>query len=148
MSSQGTRDYHKHLSIALNSIIKVIMDLNYPVNYYLGTLVGIDTNTNAIVLENAQDEKHTKYEKIFIHGSKWVSFSIEAAPFPIHALAERLAKVLPNEEIKVAEDNTISLLGGKLIVNEKGVEGKGPTRERIQKVFDGFLAELSKSQTP
>ena len=88
-------------------------------------------------------EKKRKLGTIFIHGNKWVSFTIEGEPFPMEELAARLRKVLPGETIKISDDNSISILGGKVIITEKGVEGRGPTADRIQKVFDSFVADMN-----
>ncbi len=142
MSSQANREFNKEIAVALNSTIKVILELEYPKHYYIGKLTGFEVGSQSISLENAKDEKHSKHEKIFIHGAKWISFSIEGEPFPMQDLAARLRKILPGEAIEIADDNTITLLGGKIKLSEHGVEGRGPTKNRVQTVFDNFLADL------
>ena len=140
--STASRDFNKALSIALGSLVKIYLEIDYPNRFFVGKLIGYETSSQSIVLEQAKSEKNVKYDKIFIHGKKWVSFSIEGAPFPMEALAERLKKILPGEAINVGDDNSITVLNGKLRITEKGVEGRGPTRERVQKVFDMFIADL------
>ncbi|MHA1518811.1 MAG: Lsm family RNA-binding protein [Promethearchaeota archaeon] len=140
-SSTAAREFNKQIATALNSMIKVILEYEYPTHYYTGRLIGIDLN-QTICLDNARNEKKRKLGKIFIQGSKWVSFVIEGEPFPMDGLAIRLRKVLPGESIQIGEDNSINVLGGKIKITEKGVEGRGPTAERIQKVFDAFIADL------
>lgn len=146
ISSQSTRDYNKSISSALNSIVKVILEIDYPTHYYVGRLVGFDNTSQGLVLEEARDDKHNKYDHIFIHGAKWISFTLEGEPFPIEALAKRLRSVLPSGSVELMQDNTISCLGGKVKVSEGGVKGKGPTFERIQKIYLSFIAELNASQ--
>jgi len=142
--SQSARDYNKHLHTALGSIVKVVLEIDYPTHYYIGRLAGVGTINNSICLENAQDDKRNKFSRIFLHGAKWISFTIEGEPFPMEALATRLRKVLPDEAIDISEDNTIHVLGGKVIISESGVEGRGPTAERIKKVYDAFVSEMPK----
>ena len=140
--STASRDFNKALSVALGSIVKIHLEIDYPNHFFIGKLMGFELGSQSIVLEKAKSEKHVKYEKLFIHGKKWVSFSIEGAPFPMDKLVERLRKILPGEAINVSPDNTITVLNGKLRITEKGVEGRGPTRERVQKVFEMFIEDL------
>ena len=142
ISSQSTRDYNKAISQALGTIVKVILEIDYPTHFYIGRLTGLDNMSQGLVLEEARDDKHNKYEKIFIHGHKWMSFSLEGEPFPIEALAKRLSTMLPTGSVKVTQDGGISCLGGKVIITEHGVKGRGPTFERIQKVYQSFMEEL------
>ncbi len=146
ISSQSTRDYNKAISSALNTIVKIILEIDYPTHFYVGRLIGFDNSNEGLVLEDARDDKHNKYGKIFIHGSKWISFSLEGEPFPIEALAKRLRLVLPTGSVEVTPDNYINCLGGKIKVTEHGVKGKGPTFERVQKVFLSFIAEMNARQ--
>lgn len=140
-SSTAAREFNKQIASALQSMVKVVLEHEYPMHYYTGRLVGIDTS-HTICLENARNEKNRKLGTIFIQGNKWVSFTIEGEPFPMEDLAARLRKVLPGEAINISDDNTISILGGKVIITEKGVEGRGPTAERIQKVYDSFVSDI------
>jgi hypothetical protein len=146
MSSQVIRDFNKELVMALNANVKVLLEIDYPTHFYTGKLTGVEISTQAICLVNAKDDKNNKYEKIFIHGSKWISFSIEGEPFPMQNLVNRLRKILPGEAINLADDNTITLLGGKIMITEKGVEGRGPTKNRVQTVFDNFVTDWEASQ--
>ena len=59
-------------------------------------------------------------------------------------LIERLRKILPDESIELHDDGTsIKLLGGKIIITESGVEGRGPTHDRIKRLYDNFCAEMN-----
>ena len=142
ISSQSTRDFNKNLSSALNSIIKVVLEIDYPTHYYIGKLAGFDVSSQGLVLEDARDDKFNKSETIFIHGAKWVTFSLQGEPFPIEALAKRLRMILPGDSVSVSNDNVITCLGGKVKVTEKGVQGRGPTFERIQKIYTSFITEM------
>ncbi len=145
MSSQAVRDYNKQISITLNSIVKVSLEIDYPTHYFIGRFSGFEIGTNSICLENAKDDKHNKYDKIVINGTKWISFTLEGEPFPMEDLASRLRKILPGEAIQTDNDNTITLLGGKIKISELGVDGRGPTKDRVQTVFDNFVAEWKQS---
>ncbi len=141
ISSQANRDFNKQIVEALNSHVKVTLKSDFPKHFYKGTLIGFEINSQSICLENATDERKNKFEKIFIKGEFWANFTIEGEPFPMKKLAKRLKKILPAQAIDITEDNELSLLGGKLIVTEDGVKGRGPTKDRVQKVFESFRAE-------
>lgn len=140
-SSTAAREFNKQIATALNSMVKVYLEYEYPNHYYLGRLLGIDVQ-HTICLDKTINEKKRKLGKVFIQGTKWLSFTVEGEPFPMEDLAARLRKVLPGEAIHISDDNSISILGGKVIITESGVEGRGPTAERIQKVYQSFIADL------
>ena len=141
MSSQITREFNKEMAVALNANVKVILEIDYPTHFYIGKMTGFEMGSQSICLTNAKDDKNNKFDKIVIQGSKWISFTLEGAPFPMQELAARLRKILPGEAIEIANDNTVTLLGGKIKISENGVEGRGPTKNRVQTVFDNFLAD-------
>jgi small nuclear ribonucleoprotein (snRNP)-like protein len=136
---RATQFFNREISQAIGQFVKVSLD--YENKFYRGKLVGVEMTSLTICLENAIDERNNRYAKIFIRGNSWDTITMEGEPFPLEKLAERIRKVLPGEEVAVNEDR-ILLLGGKLIITEKGVEGKGPTKDRIQKVFETFVEEL------
>ena len=139
--SQSNRDFNKAINTALNCNVKVLLEINYPNHFYKGRLLGFETQTQGIVLANAIDEKHNKFDQIIIHGNKWISFVTMGEPFPIEKLAARLRKVVPADQVEVVNENTIQILGGKVTVTDKGVEGRGPTTERIRKIYDMFMVD-------
>ncbi len=148
IQSQSNRDFHKNINLVLNGLVKIILEHEYPQHYIVGRLTGYEDLTQTLCLEKAHDERNNKFDRIFIHGQKWISFTIEGEPFPIELLADRLRKVLPGETISITPDGKIELLGGKLMVSSaNGVEGRGPTRDRVQKVFDAFIAELNEKKS-
>ena len=141
LQSAANREFNKHISQALNQMCKV--ELEFEHRYYIGRLIGVDMTTLSLCLENAKDDKNNKIAKIFIRGNSWTTVQTIGEPFPMEKLLERLKKILPGEEITLNDDNTIHLLGGKLVVSERGVEGRGPTAERVQKVFESFVADMT-----
>lgn len=139
IASNAVREFNKEISQALNSIVKVVLDKEH---YYTGRLVGFEINSLSICLANAINEKRQKVEKIFIRGI-WETITIEGDPFPMDKLIERLRKILPDESIELHDDGTsIKLLGGKINITESGVEGRGPTADRIKRLYDHFCAEM------
>jgi small nuclear ribonucleoprotein (snRNP)-like protein len=142
IESNSTRAFNREISQSLNQHVKVTLEYND--RFYRGKLVGVEMNSLSLCLENAIDEKNNKYPKLFIRGNSWATISAEGEPFPMDKLLDRIKKVLPGEEITVTDDNKIYLLGGKLVVTETGVEGRGPTKDRVQKVFEAFVSEIKK----
>jgi hypothetical protein len=142
ISSNANNAFNREISQALHQVIKVTLEVDNS-RFYLGRLIGFQVATQSLCLKNVRDEKNNKIEKIFIRGPAWATFSLEGEPFPMEKLLDRLRKILPGEEIQLSDDNKIRLLGGKLVVTQDGVEGRGPTRERVQRVFDLFLSEVN-----
>ncbi len=139
IASNAAREFNKEIVQALNSMVRVVIDKDH---YYTGRLVGFEVNSLSICLANAINEKRQKTEKIFIRGI-WETIAIEGEPFPMDKLVERLRKILPDESINLSDDGgSIKLLGGKIIITESGVEGRGPTHERIKRLYDNFCSEL------
>ncbi len=141
IASNAAREFNKEIVQALNSMVRVVIDKEKG-HYYTGRLVGFEVNSLSICLANAINEKRQKTEKIFIRGI-WETIAIEGEPFPMDKLIERLRKILPDESIELHNDgSSIKLLGGKIIITESGVEGRGPTHDRIKRLFDNFCAEM------
>lgn len=140
IEARATQLFNREISQALGQFVKISLD--YDNKFYRGKLVGVDMASLSICLENAIDERNNKYGKLFVRGNSWETITMEGEPFPLDKLVDRIRKVLPGEEVSVTEDNRILLLGGKLTITEKGVEGKGPTKDRIQKVYETFVEEL------
>ena len=140
IASNAAREFNKEIVQALNSMVRVVINKDH---YYTGRLVGFEVNSLSICLANAINEKRQKTEKIFIRGI-WETISIEGEPFPMDKLVERLRKILPDESIELHDDGgSIKLLGGKIIITESGVEGRGPTHDRIKRLYDNFCAEMN-----
>jgi hypothetical protein len=61
------------------------------------------------------------------------------------ALADRIATIFSKGHVNYIEDqNIISILNGKIIVNEDGVRGTGPSADRVKKIYDQFKIDLDK----
>jgi len=123
-----------------DKLVKV--ELSDSEHYYLGELTGFDSTTGSIILMKVVDENKIKYSKVVIHGHLWTKIFQEEPPFPMEELGERIAKLFPAGQIKFQpESNTISILNGKIIVSENGIEGSGPTAERVSRIFEQFVEE-------
>ena len=122
---------------------RVKVELSDPDHYYIGELTGYDLNSGSIVLNNVVDQAKMKFSKIVVHGNIWTKIFQEEPPFPMEELRDRIEKMFPAGQIKYQhESNTISILNGKIIVSENGVEGSGPTAERVNRIFEQFVEEL------
>jgi small nuclear ribonucleoprotein (snRNP)-like protein len=134
-------NFNREINSLAERLVKV--ELTDPDRYYIGDLVGFDISTGAIILTNVRDENNMKFSKIIIHGNGWSKIFQEEPPFPMEELGERIAKMFPAGQIKYQqESNTISILNGKITVSENGVEGSGPTAERVMRIFEQFVEEI------
>jgi len=102
--------------------------------------MGVELSSLTLVLDRvSSDEGNMK--KIFIRGGSWETITPEEKAFPIEALNDRIAATFPPGQVKLVGD-TISILNGKIKVTSAGVEGTGPTKNHVQKIFDQFMDEL------
>ena len=58
------------------------------------------------------------------------------------ALADRIATIFKGHVNYIEDQNVISILGGKIVVDENGVRGEGPSADRVKKIYDQFKMDL------
>ncbi len=108
---------------------------------YTGTLTGVNPETLTLSLASAKTKKGIAIHKAIINGNTVTNILAIEKPFDLKALAERLDKVFPTM-VKLYEDKGFIWVMDKIKVTEKGItEGTGPAAERVQRVYDQFLAE-------
>jgi len=111
---------------------------------YTGTLTGIDPETMSLCLAEAKDQKGRTMHRAFLNGAIIAQILAIEKPFNLKALAERLEKVFP-KLVRLYEDKGFIWVMDKIKITENGVvEGTGPAAERVQKVYDQFLSEMTK----
>ncbi|MHA1755184.1 MAG: Lsm family RNA-binding protein, partial [Promethearchaeota archaeon] len=133
------RLYNTELQTLIDKIVKVYLNDD---KFFVGLLKGVSEDANLILI-NAKDEKNKTYPKVLIRNTYYNFVSLEEEPFPMKALAERIAKIFPKASVNYIEDqNIISILNGKIIVDENGVRGEGPSAERVKKIYDQFVLDL------
>ncbi len=130
------------MNMMLESKVKV--QLKNKENFFVvGTLKGF-SRTDSIFLVNADDTIGNRFNKLVIHGSNWISISLEATPFPMEGLYTRLKNVFPPGQVKYMPEIQSILVMGKININEKGVTGDGPMFERVKAIYDQYIAEVNK----
>jgi hypothetical protein len=68
---------------------------------------------------------------------------MEEEPFPMRALADRIATIFSKGHVQYKEEqNLISILNGKIVVDENGVRGEGPSARRVKKIYEQFKMDL------
>ncbi|MFX1302765.1 MAG: Lsm family RNA-binding protein [Promethearchaeota archaeon] len=133
------RQYNTELGTLIDKIVKVYIDQD---KFFVGQLKGISEDSN-IILINAKNEKNKSFPKLFIRNSFYNFVSLEEEPFPMQALADRIATIFSKGHVDYIEDqNIISILNGKIIVDENGVRGEGPSADRVRKIYDQFKMDL------
>jgi len=111
---------------------------------YTGTLTGINPETLSLCLAEAKDQKGKPIHRAFLNGTIIAQILAVEKPFDLKALAERLEKVFPRL-VRLYEDKGFIWVMDKVKITENGVvEGTGPAAERVQKVYDQFLSEMTK----
>lgn len=133
------RQYNTELGTLIDKIVKVYLDKD---KFFVGQLKGISEDSNLILI-NAKNEKNKSFPKLFIRNRFYNFVSLEEEPFPMQALADRIATIFSKGHVDYIEDqNIISILSGKIIVDENGVRGEGPSADRVRKIYDQFKMDL------
>ena len=108
---------------------------------FTGTLTGINPDSLSLCMAEAKDEKAQTTHRVFLNGNIVAQILSAENPFDLKALATRLEKVFPTM-IKLYEDKGFIWVMDKVKLTEKGVvEGSGPAAERVQRVYEAFIAE-------
>ena len=133
------RQYNTELGLLLDKIVKVYLDKD---KFFVGQLKGVSEDSN-LILVNAKNEKNKSFPKLFIRNNYYNFISLEDEPFPMKALADRIARIFSKGHVNYIEDqNIISILNGKIIVDEDEVRGSGPSAERVKTIFEQFKMDL------
>lgn len=133
------RQYNTELGLLVDKIVKVYLDDD---KFFVGQLKGVSEDSNLILI-NVKNEKKKTFPKILVKSSYYNYVSLEEEPFPLQALADRIAKIFSPGHVDLKEDqNIISILNGKIIVDEEGVRGSGPSADRVRKIFEQFKMDL------
>ncbi len=133
------RQYNTELGMLIDKIVKVYLDKE---KFFVGQLKGVSEDSN-LILVNAKNEKNKPFPKLFIRSRFYNYVSLEEEPFPMVALAERIATIFSKGHVNYIEDqNIISILNGKIIVDENEVRGTGPSADRVKKIFEQFKMDL------
>ena len=129
------RLFNTEIQGLLDKIVKVYLEDD---KFFVGQLKSISEDGN-LILNNAKNEKNKTFPKILIRNNYYNFVTLEEEPFPMQALADRIAKIFSKGHVDFKEDqNIISILNGKIIVDEEGVRGSGPSAERVKTIFEQF----------
>ena len=134
------RSYNQELGLLLDKIVKVYLDGD---KFFVGQLKGVSEDSN-LILVNAKNEKNKDFPKLLIRSSFYNFVSVEEEPFPIKALSERIATIFSGHVNFIEDQNIISILNGKIIVDENGVRGSGPSADRVKKIYEQFMMDIEK----
>ena len=142
MKIVSVRQYNTELGTLIDKIVKVYIKKDI---FFVGQLKGISEDSN-LILVNAKNEKNKSFPKLFIRNFFYTIVSLEEEPFPMIALADRIATIFSKGHVNYINDqNIISILSGKIIVDEKGVRGEGPSADRVRKIYEQFKMDLEES---
>ena len=133
------RSFNTELGLLLDKVVKVYLEKD---KFFVGQLKGV-SETQDLILINAKNEKNKDFPKLLIRGTFYNYVSVEEEPFPMQALADRIATIFSKGHVNYIEDqNIISILNGKIIVDDNGVRGSGPSADRVKKIYDQFKMDL------
>ena len=134
------RSYNQELGLLLDKIVKVYLDGD---KFFVGQLKGVSEDSN-LILTNAKNEKNKDFPKLLISSKYYNYVSVEEEPFPMKALSERIATIFSGHVNFIEDQNIISILNGKIIVDENGVRGAGPSADRVKKIYEQFIMDIEK----
>jgi small nuclear ribonucleoprotein (snRNP)-like protein len=109
---------------------------------FTGMLIGINQDNLSLVIAEAKDEAGKVAHRVFLNGHVVAQILSSEKPFDLKALATRLEKVFPTM-VKLYDDKGFIWVMDKVKLTERGVvEGSGPAAERVQRVYEQFIAEV------
>lgn len=108
-----------------------------------GVLSGFDhPSLNVSLLDVKVSDK--TYPKVIIKGDVIAEIIAKEKPlFDAREFAKILERYFPNL-VKVYEETGIVVIGEKIKVTEKGVEGVGPIADRVRKLFNDYIESKEK----
>jgi small nuclear ribonucleoprotein (snRNP)-like protein len=133
------RQYNTEIGNLIDKVVKIYLDGD---RFFVGLLKGVSEDSN-LILDNAKNEKGKSIPKLLVRSSFYNYVTLEEEPFPMQALADRISKIFSKGHVNyIPEQNMISILNGKIVINENGVRGDGPSAERVKKIYDQFTLDL------
>lgn len=137
--SLAQRKYFTEIAALLDKTVQVTTTIG---KIWTGTLIGVNPDNMSLCLSEAKDETSQPANRIFLNGSTITQILATEKPFDLKSLASRLEKVFPTM-VKLYEDKGFIWVMDKVKLTEKGVvEGSGPAAERVQRVYQQFMAEI------
>lgn len=135
MSGTAQRRFLMDLAELLD---KNVMVITKDGKTFEGTLSGFDHPSLNISLINVKISNEF-YPKVIIKGDTIAEIITKERPlFDVKEFARILERYFPNL-VKVHDKAGIIMIGDKIKVSEKGVEGVGPIADRIRKLFNEYI---------
>ncbi len=144
MSSTAQRRFLMDLAELLDRKVLVITRDG---KTFEGKLSGFDHPSLNVSLIDVRVGENT-YPKVIVKGDVIAEIIAKEKPlFDAKEFAEILKRYFPNL-VKVHEEAGIVMVGDRIRISEKGVEGVGPIADRVRKLFNDYIeskeSELAK----
>ena len=140
----ASRRFTSELTGLMDKKVKVIL---VDGKIYEGTLSGFDHPSLNILLTNVVDNNGNSYPKVIIRGERISEILITEIPlFDPEEFKEYIIREmkLPEHLVQVIPEAQAVVVQGRYKVTEKGVEGTGPTAERLYQFFTKYIEERKK----
>jgi len=140
----ASRRFASELSNLLDKKIRVLL---VDGKVYEGVLNGFDHQTLSLLLNDAVDDKGRRYPKVIIRGDRVSEILILEIPlfdpedFKNYIIREMK---LPEHLIQVVPEAKAVIVQGRYKVSESGVEGSGPTAEKLYQYYTKYIEERRK----
>ncbi|WP_440060104.1 Lsm family RNA-binding protein [Thermogladius sp. 4427co] len=132
------------LSALIEKNIKVVLADG---RYYQGRLVGFDTPSLNLLLQNAVDDKGNRYPKVIVKGERVSEIIVLEIPLfdpeEFRSIVVREMKI-PEHLVKVIPEARVVEVQGRYRVSERGVEGTGPIAETLYRLLEQYLESRRK----
>ncbi|EZQ03037.1 Sm ribonucleo [Candidatus Acidianus copahuensis] len=136
------------VSVDLNSLVdKTIIVKLVNNRTYTGELSSFEISPLIIALNNAKDSENNLFYKVIINGDIISEILVKSPPlFDVREFASLLEKSLNlrTGDIKLYEEAGFITILDNIKVSENGVEGRGPLAQRINDIFDDYIAKKKK----
>ncbi|RLI38734.1 hypothetical protein DRO60_02820 [Candidatus Bathyarchaeota archaeon] len=141
--SVAERKFMAELSSLLDSMVSVRTVDGRTIT---GRLMGFRPESMSICLWDARVEgTDTRIPKLFLNGSIIAEIWSMEKPFDLRGLADRIAGVFGYEHVKLAEEQGVIIVLGRVKVTKDGVVGTGPVAEKVRKIYESFIKDMERA---
>ncbi|MEN2974808.1 MAG: Lsm family RNA-binding protein [Candidatus Caldarchaeales archaeon] len=106
-----------------------------------GRLSAYNPTDYSLWLSDVKEVSGKMMPKIFISGRSIMSIEVIEAGPSLERLAEKISKIFPNMVRYIREADVILVMDRIRVTRDGVVEGSGPAAEKIQKIYEEWIAE-------
>lgn len=140
MAAIASKRFSDSFSALLDKTVKVYLSNGA---FFEGRVTAYNPSDYSLWLSDAKAEDGRVIDRLFVSGKNLVLIEVIEAGPSLEKLAEKLSKVFPNMVRYIREADVILVMDRIRVTRDGVVEGSGPAAERVQKIYEEWIAEES-----